>query len=110
MFKAGLSKTDLTAVSDVGTYSTTFTLADDWNKSNGLTLDLGQIDGMTGVTVNGVEFKVNIVSCIVDISPALKVGKNELVVKIATSTANYATNGRAQTARAFPDSINSGLD
>jgi len=110
MFEAGLSKTDLTTVSGVGTYATTFTLPDDWNSLNGLTLDLGQIDGMVGVTVNGVEFKIDIVNCVLDITPALRAGKNDMVVKIATSTANYATNGRSQTARAFPDSINSGPD
>jgi hypothetical protein len=69
-------------------------------------VDLGTIDGMTGITVNGRAFKVDIVNCVVDVSPALKPGENELVVTVATSTTNYLTAGREKTARAFPDNPN----
>jgi len=106
MQAAGLSKIDLTAVSGVGTYTTSFTLPGQWNEANGIRVDLGKIDGMTGVTVNGRAFRVDIVSDVVDISPALKAGENELVVKVATSTTNYLTGGRERTARAFPDNPN----
>lgn len=110
MFSSGLSKADLTNVSGVGTYTTSFTLPSGWDRTKGIMVDLGSIDCMAGLTVNSIDFKVNIVNPVVDITEALKAGKNEMVVKIATSTSNYETNGRVQTARAFPDSVNSGPD
>jgi len=103
---AGLSPVDLTAVSGVGAYRTTFSLPESWSGLDGILLDLGAIDAMTGVTVNGTAFKVDIDSDIVDITPALKVGKNQIVVTIATSTTNYSSGGREKTARAFPDNPN----
>jgi len=106
MNAAGLSPVDLTAVSGVGTYRTTFSLPKGWSAEDGMLVDLGTIDGMTGITVNGRAFKVDIVNCVVDVSPALKPGENELVVTVATSTTNYLTAGREKTARAFPDNPN----
>lgn len=103
---AGISSVDLKAVSGVGTYRTTFSLPKGRNGADGILVDLGVIDGMTGVTLNGTPFKVNIADRVVDITPELKAGENELVVTIATSTTNYATGGRAKTARAFPDNPN----
>ena len=61
---------------------------------------------MTGVKVNGTPLRVDIVNCVVDITPALKAGENELLVTIATSTTNYLTNGQKKTSRAFPDNPN----
>jgi hypothetical protein len=106
MQAAGLSENDLKAVSGVGTYITTFSLPEGWSGSDGILVDLGVIDGMTGVTLNGTPLKVNIVHPVVDITPALKDGENTLVVTIATSTTNYTTGGRKSTARAFPDNPN----
>lgn len=103
MYSAGLSDTDLTAVSGVGTYTTSFTV-ESWEEGDGIILDLGDIDGMAGVTVNGTEIKVNINNPEVDISSAVVAGENTVVVTVATSVTNYLTNGASSTVRGMQES------
>ena len=103
MYRDGLSPLDLAAVSGVGTYSTEFALPADWRAPDGILVDLGRIDGMIGLKVNGTPFPVNINNPVVDIGAALAPGENQMTVTVATSTTNAVTNGREQAVRAFPD-------
>ncbi len=84
----------LKAVSGTGVYTTTFTLPDTWNESNGLILDLGYLDSMVAVEVNGRRINVDIDDCVLDISAALAAGENELKVLVATDLCNYTTRGQ----------------
>ena len=54
MYSKGFSSIDLAAISGVGVYITSFNVPESWDfNANGLILDLGYLESMVGVEVNG---------------------------------------------------------
>jgi len=105
LYANGLVDTDLKAVSGTGVYATTFTLPEDWNLTqDGLTLDLGYMDSMVSVEVNGQKFRVDIDNCVLDITDALRAGRNTLKVYVATDLCNYTTGGSEGLKRGMQES------
>ncbi len=101
LYAAGLSSTDLTEVCGIGTYTTSFTAAKD---QQGVLVDLGAIDGMVRLTVNGVEFDVDIDNCKADISKAVKAGENEIEVVVCSDLTNTLTAGTEGLKRGMEES------
>lgn len=101
MQAAGLSEDDLTAVSGIGTYTTIFTAERDGQT---VTLDLGSVDGMVSVSVNGTAFQPSIVRPVVDISSAVRAGENELTVTYASNLTNTQSLGLTRTVRGMQES------
>ncbi|MDO4276872.1 MAG: hypothetical protein Q4D16_24700 [Eubacteriales bacterium] len=101
MYDKGLSDRDLTNVSGVGTYTTVFTASGD---KQGIVIDLGDIDGMVGLTVNGESFAVDIDNCQTDISSAVKEGENIVVVTVCTSLTNTLKEGEEGVKRGMQES------
>lgn len=100
MYAAGVSDKDLTAVCGVGTYTTTFNASEDGQK---IQLDLGKIDGMIGLTVNGQKFHLDIDHCIADISDAVAAGENEVVVTVCSNLTNTLLEGEEKVVRGMQE-------
>ncbi|MHC5560881.1 glycosyl hydrolase [Kocuria sp. U4B] len=80
---------ELQDVSGIGTYTNDFVLPEDWSATNGARLDLGEVFDTVKVTVNGQELPgVDMINPVVDISPYLRPGTNELQVEVATTLRN----------------------
>lgn len=77
-------------VSGIGTYTTTFTLPEDWSEANGACLDIESLCGNTAsVTVNGQKAAgLDIIARSVDISDLLKPGENSIEVEVSTTLRN----------------------
>lgn len=77
-------------VSGIGTYTTTFTLPEDWSENNGAYLDIESLCGNTAaVTVNGQKAPgLDIVARKVDISDLLQPGENTIEVEVSTTLRN----------------------
>ncbi|MCD8022375.1 MAG: hypothetical protein LUF30_05195 [Lachnospiraceae bacterium] len=101
LYGAGLADFDLTTVCGVGTYTTTFTAAEEGQK---ILINLGAIDGMVGLTVNGTKFVVDIDNCQTDISKAVQEGENEIVVTVCTTLTNTLTDGAESLVRGMQES------
>lgn len=105
LYANGLVDTDLKAISGTGVYQMSLTLPQSWNADkHGMMLDLGALDSMVSVEVNGVKFRVDIDHCVVDISEALRAGVNTLTVHIATDLCNYNTKGQSGLKRGMQES------
>ena len=77
------------AVSGIGTYTTSFTVADDWSEGDGLLLDLGDIDQTVTVYVNGTKTQaINLNNAVVDISDLVQPGENSLEIQLTTTLNN----------------------
>lgn len=75
--------------SGVGTYSTSFTLPDDWSAMHGARLELGHVGGTCRVSINGTQLPpVDQFSAIVEIGPYVRRGVNRLEVIVATTLNN----------------------
>lgn len=77
-------------VSGVGSYTTTFTLPDNWSgEKNALTFWADSFSGATAaVFVNGQKVAVNMDSCTADLSEAVRAGENTLEVRVTSSLLN----------------------
>jgi len=76
-------------VSGVATYSTVFTLPSTWGGSLGARLELGEVFDSFTVQLNGRSLPpVNQLSAEGDVTRYLKPGRNELVVRVATTLRN----------------------
>ncbi len=100
MYAAGVSDTDLTAVCGVGTYTTSFTASAD---KQSVQLDLGKVDGMIGLTVNGQKFYLDIDNCVADISDAVVAGENEVVVTVCSNLTNTLSEGEEKVVRGMQE-------
>ncbi|MBR2812672.1 MAG: hypothetical protein IKD69_14960 [Solobacterium sp.] len=79
----------LTDVSGIGTYTTTFTVPEDWD-GLGAELLVGSTNGsLAEVTVNGqVVGVIDTRELALDISDALVIGENEISIKVASTLTN----------------------
>ncbi|MBR2288198.1 MAG: hypothetical protein IJ865_08125 [Clostridia bacterium] len=83
----------LAGVSGTGIYTATFSMDAGWNEHCGALLDLGEVEDIYTLTVNGTELPfTNQVSPRVDIGPYLVSGENILQVTVATTIYNYASS------------------
>ena len=77
-------------VSGIGTYTSSFTLPEDWNGDNGAYLCIDCAGGGTvEAYVNGVKTPgINTRTLRVDISPLLKKGRNDIRIEVASTLTN----------------------
>ena len=74
--------------SGIGTYVTTFEIPQNWARTNGALLSLGEICDSFELRVNGFRVPINQLSAEADIGAFLKVGSNKLTVRVATTLNN----------------------
>jgi len=81
---------DLTDISGIGSYATTFTLDEGWDDGRGAFLDLGSATDSVSVIVNGNKLPpVNQQDLhLIDIGPYLEAGENTMTVVVATTLIN----------------------
>ena len=92
-------------VSGVGYYSTTFELPADCGPDTRVILELGSTnESSAAVVVNGVTFPFDFNRLAVDITSAVKPGRNALTVEIATSLNNRLIQ-RQYYSRTMPESL-----
>ena len=77
-------------VSGVGTYTTTFTLPEDWSAdANAAYFNVDSVNGGTvRLTVNGQNAYIDMESCTADITKYVKAGENTIEVRVTTSLWN----------------------
>lgn len=82
---------ELTSVSGVGHYTASFTLENGWEEKAGAYIDLGEVEDIFTVTINGemIPF-TNQVSTKIDIGPYVTSGENTIEVTVASTLYNYA--------------------
>ncbi len=82
-------------VAGVGTYTTKVELPADWvAPARGVLLDLGTVEGIARVTVNGqAAARGSLAGAQVDVSGLLRAGANELRVRVATTLRNAVPLG-----------------
>ncbi|WP_286165441.1 glycosyl hydrolase [Clostridium facile] len=100
-------------VSGVGTYTTSFTLPENWNtKNNGLIFQVDSMNGGTAaVTVNGQKVAVNMDNCTADISKAVQPGENTIEVRVTSSLRNRMIDvGYSGWMMGTPDIDNYGME
>lgn len=79
---------ELARASGVGTYTTTVTLPQDWDKSYGAVLSLGQVTDTFTLKVNGKSVAIDQISATVDLGDELKAGGNKFEVTVTTTLNN----------------------
>lgn len=76
-------------VCGIGTYTTTFSLPEEWNEQNGALLDLDEFIGTAAVYVNGEKASpVDPSDPVIDITSLLVKGENELKIEITSILGN----------------------
>ena len=91
-------------VSGTGTYSTVFTLPQDWTQNNGAFLELGPLNGTVSVYINGTKTgAINLNEMVTEISQALRKGTNSVEVIVTTPLGNrLSAEGRYNTGNNTP--------
>lgn len=82
---------ELEKASGVGTYTTSLLLSNDWDKSYGGYLSLGQVVDSFTLEINGHAVGVSQIDPNVDIGSYLKAGENQIVVRVSTTLNNRLT-------------------
>ncbi len=78
-------------ISGTGDYTATFTLDKGWKEGAGAYIDLGEVDDIFSVKVNGVELPmVSQIATNIDIGPWVQAGENTVEIHVASTIYNQA--------------------
>lgn len=74
--------------SGVGTYTTTFELADGYSEGQRVYIHLGHVKDAYGLTINGSQVAIDQASGTAEITDYVHEGENEVEIRVATSMLN----------------------